>query len=187
MSSNKCLTVLTAALFVVVIFPDQSTAQWAIGASYEIRENTEPKNGFGVRLERGLLGKAPLIDLRLRAHFSSFGDKETARDLTDYDFGAAAIAGVSLGLVKPYVGAGLGSNTIKVDYPEGATADDLSESNLYWNLLGGAEVSALPMIKPFVEYRYSKSTDDFFADPVPNVDEISDSNGRVVFGVSLSF
>ena len=184
MSSYKYASVIMAALFAVSLFPAQSQAQWSIGASYEIRDNAEPKNGFGVRVERGILGKAPLIDLRLRAHFSSFGDKETAQDLTDYDFGAAAIAGVSLGLVKPYVGAGLGSNTIEIDY---STGDDLKETNLYWNLLGGAEVSALPLVKPFVEYRYSKATDEFFASPVPNVGEIEDSNGRVVFGVSLSF
>jgi len=184
MSSYNYASVIMAALFAVSLFPAQSQAQWSIGASYEIRDNTEPKSGYGIRIERGLLGKAPLIDLRLRAHFSSFGDKESARDLTDYDFGAAAIAGVSLGLVKPYVGAGLGSTTVKIDYSAG---DDLSESNLYWNLLGGAEVSALPLVKPFVEYRYSKATDEFFADPLPTQEEINDSSGRVVFGVSLSF
>src|SRR5690625_6542447 len=67
--------VLPALLLLAsVLFISQpAAAQWAIGASYEM-QNENPENGFGVRVERGIIGNLPLLDLSMRAHFSYFND-----------------------------------------------------------------------------------------------------------------
>ncbi len=97
-----------------------------------------------------------------------------------------------MGLVKPYVGLGLGSNTVKIqrdDIPEsGPIADETSENKLYWNALLGVEISALPVLKPFVEYRYTDVDKGFFRDLQEHgVPRPSASNGRWIFGVLLTF
>lgn len=182
--------IVAASLSILVIgmlmIPAQAQAQWSIGASYEIREE-EPQNGFGARIERQILGKLPLVKLGLRAHFSYFSEENElssggatySTDLTNYDFGLAAIGGISLGLLKPYVGLGLGSTTFDVsaeDVP-GAIEDD-TESKVYWNALVGAEVSPIPALKPFVEYRFESVEEPDFA---------PGSSGRVIFGLSIAF
>lgn len=168
--------------------PSQTMAQWSIGASYEIR-NEDPTNGFGLRLERQILGQLPIVDLGLRAHFSYFSEENDvsqggvsySTDITNYDYGLAATGGVSLGLLKPYVGLGLGATTFDVttdDLPGGDL--DSSDSALFWNTFVGAELSPVPALKPFVEYRFQQSDEPEFATDF-------DSNGRLIFGVSIAF
>lgn len=180
-------TLATFALFIGLI-PQSASAQWSLGASYEIR-NEEPENGFGVRVERDLLGPAPVLNLSLRAHFSYFNEDNAfttsgatiSPDITSYDYGLAAVGGVSIGLLSPYIGLGLGSTTIELSGDDASLPDD-PESNLYWNGFIGAKISPIPVIKPFVEYRI-QSTQEF-----ENLNENVDaSNGRLIFGVSLSF
>lgn len=185
----KRLLPLTA--LVVFLFSASVFAQFEIGASYELRDS-EPQNGFGLRIDKGILGSLPLVDLGLRAHFSYFSEENHvdensysySRDFTDYDFGLAAYGGVSLGLLQPYVGLGLGSVTTDISYNDfsgvGAEPEDGDESNIYWNTFAGAKVTVIPMIKPFVEYRYSNKE---LSDP-----RLADKqNSRIMFGVSLSF
>lgn len=178
--------------------PSMAIAQWNIGGSYEIRQE-EPKNGFGARISKGILNKLPVVDLRLRAHFSYFDEKNQvsrteggvtysyAREVTDYDFGLAAVAGVSVGLVKPYAGLGLGSNTLDINRSDfnqqnPPFEEEQSDNNLYWNGFVGAEVSPVPFVKPFVEYRFQDVND------YQNLGEnLRESNGRLIFGVLLSF
>lgn len=172
-------------LFLVMLIPSQAYAQWGIGASYEVRQET-PKNGFGLRIERGILGKVPVVDLRLRAHFSYFNKENSAssgggtisKEITNYDFGLAAIGGVSLGLIKPYVGLGLGSTTFDLDQSNTQLPDD-SDSKIFWNALAGVELSPIPVLKPFVEYRLQPSDEPDFSDNF-------DSNGRFVVGLTLN-
>jgi hypothetical protein len=170
-----------------MLFPLQASAQWSFGASYEMREQA-PENGFGVRLERDLLGNLPLVDVGLRAHFSFFNEENefstdggptVSGDFTFYDYGLAATGGVSLGLFKPYVGLGIGNDNIEF---VGDTDDnDFDESEIFWNGFVGAELTIIPKLHPFVEYRFepSDSFDDINAD--------FDSDGRLILGLLVSF
>lgn len=172
--------IVIVGLFICAL-PQKMLAQWSIGASYEIR-NEKPKNGFGVRLERDILKKIPVVNLGLRAHFSYFSkdnyvgkDKQTYGKIENYDYGIAAVGGVSVGLLTPYVGTGLGSTTTDL-------SNAGKESNIFWNGFVGAKVSPIPVIKPFVEYRF-KSAESF--DKLKN--SVDTSNGRLIFGISLAF
>lgn len=183
-------TVSIITLF-ILLFSTSTFAQLEIGASYELREE-EPQHGFGLRIQKGFLEQLPLIDLGLRAHFSYFSAENSAseagitysRDLTNYDFGLAFIGGVNVGLMQPYIGLGLGSETVDIK-PEdiggvNISEEDRNESNIYWNAIVGAKVTVIPLIKPFIEYRYSNNS---LSDP-----EVAKlSTGRIMFGVALSF
>lgn len=179
---KKSLIAIFGVLFIGTAVPEISQAQWSIGASYEIRQE-DPKNGFGARVERKILKGLPIVDLGLRAHFSYFSDENgvTSDDVSygeieNYDFGLAAIGGVSLGLMRPYVGLGLGSETFDIESEDVQNAG--SESAVYWNALVGAEVSPIPVLKPFVEYRFQSVDEPDFA---------PGSSGRLIFGLSLAF
>lgn len=160
-------------------------AQIEIGASYELR-NEEPKSGFGLRVQKGLFEVLPLVDLGIRAHFSYFNEDNTiTKDgltyggIANYDFGLAAFGGISLGLLQPYVGVGLGSETVNVDRPA-LSAEQNEDSNLYWNTFAGAKVTVIPLVKPFVEFRYSNKK---LGEP-----ELADAqNSRFMVGILLSF
>lgn len=180
--------VLLSGLAIVVslgFLSETATAQWSIGGSYEIR-NEDPQNGFGVRLERDLLQPAPIVDLGLRAHFSHFSEDNyvgsnniTYGDINQYDYGLAAVGGISVGLVAPYVGLGLGSSTMELE-DDGSEIG--SESSLYWNGFVGAKVSPIPYIKPFVEYRL-QSTEEY----EDFTEDMDTSDGRLIFGVYVTF
>lgn len=179
-----------ALLFSAV--PQISNAQTSIGASYEIREES-PKHGFGFRIERDILKKAPIINLAIRAHFSYFSEdnritRDTltySRDIKNYDYGLAAVGGVTVGPISPYVGVGLGASTLDVsrsDIPnDGPLEENSNDSAIYWNGFVGAKLSALP-IKPFIEYRLQN-----VSDYKQELSDIQNSNGRMIFGVSISF
>lgn len=190
----KKILSITAISIGIMLFatPEQAAAQWSLGASYEVQNET-PENGFGVRTERSILGQLPIIDLRMRAHFSYFSDDigddirddhnfpTSSDEIENYDFGLAAIGGVSVGLIKPYVGLGLGSQTVELS---GNDVEDFNDGgNIFWNALVGAEVSPIPMLKPFIEYRFESF--DAFEDAEGL--EYDSSKGRMVFGVSLFF
>ncbi|NIU01427.1 MAG: porin family protein, partial [Nitrosopumilaceae archaeon] len=70
----KKILIALSFLFAFISFNQTAEAQWAVGGSYEIR-NEDPENGFGFRIERSFLQGAPLIDLGIRAHFSYFNDE----------------------------------------------------------------------------------------------------------------
>ena len=188
MNRTIYLIIILTGLFTV-----SSYAQFEIGASYELRDE-DPQSGFGLRIEKGFLEQLPLAKLGMRAHFSFFSDENMVDDgglsysqeLTNYDFGVAIIGGVSVGLIEPYVGLGLGSTTLDVKksdvtgIPIGNEGEDQNESNIYWNGFLGAKVTIIPLLKPFVEYRYSDTSLS-----EPEVAEVR--TGRIIFGVSLSF
>ena len=187
MKVKKILVAVATFALTFSMMPEKASAQWSLGASYEIRDE-EPQNGFGVRLERDILNKIPVVNLKLRGHFSYFSEDNYVGEnqasygkIENYDYGLAAVGGISLGLLSPYVGTGLGSTTTELQNPEGAFQEG-SESNVFWNGFVGAEVSPIPTLKPFVEYRF-QSAESF--------DElqysVSTSNGRLIFGISLSF
>ncbi len=187
-------TVFTFAVIALIFsaVPETASAQWSLGASYEIR-NEEPKNGFGVRIERELLEKAPVVNLGLRGHFSYFNEENyVGRDnvqygeITNFDYGLAAVGGVSVGPINPYVGLGLGASTLDATIEDVGNAqidDENPKDNVvYYNGFVGAEVAIIPALKPFVEYRLEDTAD--YQDELENIRE---SNGRLIFGLSLSF
>jgi len=185
---KKSLLSLFGVLVLVTVTPDITQAQWSIGASYEIRQE-DPTNGFGARIERQILEGLPIVDLGIRAHFSYFSEENNlseggvsySADVVNYDFGLAATGGVSLGLLKPYIGLGLGSTTFDVSTQDLPGGDfDTSDSSVFWNTFVGAELSVTPILKPFVEYRFQQTDEPEFAADF-------DSNGRMIFGISLAF
>lgn len=178
---------ISAAL---MLFAIPLAAQTEIGVSYEIRDES-PKNGFGARLETRILKGLPIIQLGLRAHFSYFSEENDissgglsySRELHNYDFGVAATGGFSLGLLTPYVGLGLGSETADLKFKDiqnaGTRPEDKEDSAVFWNTFAGAKVTLLPFLKPFVEYRFSGGNLE--------MPHLSDKSGRVIFGIVLSF
>lgn len=178
---------LPIALVIVIagylMIPTQAAAQWRVGATYELRDDT-PQSGFGVRIEREIFRPIPIVDIGLRAHFSYFneendlsgGGSSISRDITTYDYGLAARAGVSVGIIKPYAGAGVGSNTFKVDTDDGSNSD----SEFVWNGFAGVELTPVPHLNPFAEYRFqSLDGPEFTGD--------FESSGRFILGLIYTF
>ncbi len=183
---NKSSWIVTAlVLFVFLFIPaENAEAQWGIGASYEMRDY-EPTSGFGLRIQRDILGGLPILNVGLRAHFSYFSEEiESYRnvgipaELESYDFGMAALGGINVGLLKPYVGAGLGSESFEFA-GVGTEQQNFEDNSLYWNLFVGAELSPIPVLKPFIEYRLTRFFDDDESD--------YNHNGRLAVGISLVF
>lgn len=192
MKLKNIILAFAALALLISAVPQTSSAQWSLGASYEIR-NEEPKNGFGVRLERELLEKAPLVNLGLRGHFSYFNEENYVGrnsveygEITNYDYGLAAVGGVTVGPISPYVGLGLGASTFDATIEDAGNAqiddENPSDNVVYYNGFVGAKVSIIPALKPFVEYRLEDTAD--YQDELQNIRE---SNGRLIFGISLSF
>jgi opacity protein-like surface antigen len=192
MKKKALLTFISALLLLPLTLTETADAQWSIGASYEVRDE-EPTNGFGVRLERGILSTVPVVDLGLRGHFSFFNESnDLTRDgvtfdqtVQSYDFGLAATGGVSVGLVAPYVGLGIGWDNTSLEYSEEASgigsqfSEEFDASDFYWNGFVGAKVTIIPILSPFIEYR--------FTDIAGREDVGFDSTNRLAIGVSLSF
>ncbi|WP_018127976.1 outer membrane beta-barrel protein [Balneola vulgaris] len=176
-------------LFALVLFTSPVFAQFEIGASYELRDE-DPQSGLGLRVESGILNSVPLINFGLRAHFSYFSDENTVnrdtfsydRDIQNYDYGVALTAGMGVGLVEPYVGLGLGSETVDLKTSDfqgaGQRPQNDRESNIYWNTFAGAKVTIIPLVKPFVEYRFTGRDLE--------MPDLEDKTGRIMFGVVLS-
>lgn len=185
--------ILIAILFsFVLVFTTQNvaSAQHSLGVSYENR-GEDPTNGFGFQLESSLFS-LPLIDLRLRGHFSYFSeDNEITREgltydeeIEAYDFGVAGIGSVSLGLIDPYVGVGLGSESWSASRDEVTGIEgpdlDIDDSSFYYYGVGGLSFSLLPAIEPYIELRYSGFSDF-------DREEIFDSDRRLLLGVAFRF
>jgi len=181
---KKIGLLIIGMLVTQLISADVSSAQWGIGAAVEIRDQ-DPTTGVGIKLEREIFSKAPIFDINLRGHFSWFYDEKgdgiiveaLHSELNIYDYGVAIVLGVKLGLVKPYLGGGIGREHYREESIGGLL--DHSEESFYWNGFGGAEITLLPYLKPFIEFRYSKLTD---------IDEISVSEyNRLSIGINFRF
>ena len=190
MKKKTLLTFLSVLLLLPFAITDTADAQWSIGASYEVRDE-DPTNGFGVRIERGILGAVPLVDLGLRAHFSYFNETNSLtteeatfdRTFESYDVGLAATGGVSVGLVKPYIGLGIGLDNSSREYNEEIPGNEgekpFDTDDIYWNGFIGAEVTIIPILSPFIEYRFTQ---------ISGRDDIDlDNVSRLALGVSLRF
>ncbi len=183
---------LSGLLFFPLTFTETADAQWSLGASYEVRDE-DPTNGFGLRLERTIFSPVAVVDIGLRAHGSYFNETNSLstggatidQDFESFDFGFAATGGLSLGLVSPYIGLGIGWDNSSLEYTEGFTGtqfearESFDKSDFYWNVFLGARVSIIPLVNPFIEYRFSQVSDR---------DDIGlDNISRLALGVSLRF
>lgn len=182
-------------------------AQWAIGGSYEIR-NQAPETGFGARVEKGISLPIPLVDLGVRATVSHFsednsiprgeeGDFSFDREITSIDYGVTVLGKLELGLVKPYLGIGIGgsSSDMSIDNIDAGDVanppepEEINESEFTYHGLIGGEIGLVPVLNPFIEYRindYSASM-DLQSNQNEFEKSIKESNGRLIFGVTLRF
>ena len=166
---KKVVYAICIGAFGILPFSESSLAQIGIGAGLDIRSE-DPTHGYGLRLEYRVVNLPPVADLKIRAHGSYFSETKKSsysvnglvtdvfEEKSAFDIGAVLLAGINLGLVNPYAGVGLG-----VDSSEFGTARSVSqpnrlrgvnEENFYWNLFFGGELSIIPYIKPFFEYRF---------------------------------
>jgi opacity protein-like surface antigen len=170
----KLTSIIVLMISILTIAGQSAYSQVGLGVSYEIR-NEEPTNGFGGHVQFTLLN-FPVVSLSARIHYSYYSEEisysegtlRTSTDLTNNEIGGTAIAAVSLGLVSPYAGIGIGwhnyslSRTVLQQTTIGTEIPDLEDdedSAIYYGVLGIA-VTPLPLLRPFVEYRYAGITQD---------------------------
>src|SRR5690625_6830302 len=100
----------------------------------------------------------------MRAHFSYFNDTNSitlkdidfSSDIDMYDYGIAAIAGLKLGLVRPYVGLGIGNQQFNYDPEDNQEITDVITdyaSCFYWNGFVGDVCYILSFLRHFIAYR----------------------------------
>lgn len=186
---KKFITFFSFLLILIAVTANSSYSQIGLGVSYEIRDE-EPTNGFGVHAQFSLLN-LPLVSLSARAHYSYYSAENSlslnnvnySQDLTSSEFGATAIVSVGLGLFSPYAGLGLGWQNFSV---ESAVAEQVADdfdvefdgeenSAKYFGVIGAA-VTPVPLLRPFVEYRYAGITKDNLG---------PSSHGTWVFGLQI--
>lgn len=160
-------------------------SQTSLGLSYE-RRNDAPTNGFGLQLERNILGAVPVVDIRARLHGSFFsedaelniaGIQASTGTVQSYDFGAAILGGVGLGLFRPYVGLGIGMENWEYDGTQ-----NFSNNTHYYYGLAGIAITPIPFIKPYLEFRVASYDDLSEARK-----EIGEGAARFHIGVTISF
>lgn len=175
----------------------QAQAQYIIGASYEVRSD-EPTTGFGLHFQNNFTVIPMLLDVGFRFQTSFYNEKYNTsiisgnesislrNDDTSYDFGLGLIATVGIGLIAPYAGFGLGYEVFDRESAitqaggsqAGVEITDGSDSGLYYFGAVGVGVSAIPFVRPFVEYRYRGVT---------STDFMPSSLGTWAFGLQLRF
>ncbi|MCH8567474.1 MAG: outer membrane beta-barrel protein [Balneolales bacterium] len=177
----------TIFLFLFLFSASQAQAQYSIGAAYESRSQ-EPTSGIGIHFQNDF-SLIPLVNLGVRFQGSFYnetynvreGDFDLRRDDTSYDFGIGLIGTVSAGFVAPYVGVGLGYEVFDRDESiiGGAISGDSgSDNSLYYYGQVGVGVAIIPMVRPYVEYRYRGLTASDF---------MPSKYGTWAFGVQLRF
>lgn len=180
--------------FLLLADTQQIKAQIGLGISYEIRDE-KPTHGIGARLDYDVLQSIPLLSLTVRAHASYFSEverteyvlsglrTEVVKENVAYDVGASLLAGVSVAMVKPYIGLGLGMDSSQFFTFDARSGENrfvgISEENLYWNAFAGAEFVLIPIVSPFIEYRAVSIVDP------RNIDYTGFA--RVAFGIMLRF
>jgi len=96
-----------------------------------------------------------------------------SRKITFYDYGVDAVMGFPLGFLKPYVGTGIGANKYSIKFQDSGT-------RVFWNSFVGTSVTSIPVLHPFIEYRFTPTKSPKFARNFR-------SYGRLVLGLTLSF
>jgi len=193
--------VLLFACFFILGFVNNVSAQFSIGISAEQREISqfgEPEYGLGVLIENDFKIRAPRIRFAWRAYASAFTTQTNYQDAFNVisddplnasilDAGLAFLLEVKMPLfIYPYGGIGSTYERQKFTLANQQASDETDLASLQnWdgNALTydgfiGIKFSPIPLLKPYVEYRYNEY---FFRD------NILPSNGRLLFGVMLEF
>lgn len=187
---------ITSLLLLLLFFGiHEAQAQKSLGVSFENRSE-EPQTGIGLHFQNDFTVVPMLLKVGVRLQGSFYSENYNLReddlvfdvDDTSYDFGLGAIATLSAGLVAPYAGAGLGyeifdRESAVQDLP--GTPDDLtlqstssSDNGLYYYGTVGVGISAIPVLRPYVEYRYRGVT---------STDFMPSKYGVWAFGMQLRF
>jgi opacity protein-like surface antigen len=190
---KKVLVVSTFFLTISGLTAQTALAQVGLGVSYEIRDE-EPTNGFGAHVQFSLFN-LPLVSLSARAHYSFYSENnvlnernlilDRPEDRSSSEIGITAIGSVGLGLLSPYVGVGIGWQNLSVESQIASmVVDELDlepeaeeSSAKYYGVIGAA-VSPIPLLRPFIEYRYAGIAKDNLG---------PSSHGTWVFGVQIRF
>lgn len=187
---------LTLSLFVLLFsFPlaEKAAAQWSAGLSYELR-NEDPRHGAGIRVDREIMTFFPFMDLGVRGQFSYYSDEVNLRqgefeytgDYRTYDIGISGLLLFNIGLLRPYLGLGLGLDNSSLegsnlqqhtnekrafsklwDDPEplelSVSAFSWDSVDAYFQVTVGSSVEVFPFLAPFIEFRYTEISgrDDF--------------------------
>lgn len=187
---KKIITTSSFILILVAVTSHSAYSQIGLGVTYEIR-NEKPTNGFGVHAQFSLIN-LPLVSLSARLHYSYYSEENSlsvnnvryTRDFTSNEIGGTAIASVGLGLLSPYVGLGIGWQNFSRETVFEQIADEFDveldgEENAakYYGVIGAA-ITPVPLLRPFIEYRYAGITKDNLG---------PSSHGTWVFGVQIRF
>ncbi|MCC5934069.1 MAG: hypothetical protein JJU35_07445 [Balneolales bacterium] len=183
--------IVTILLLLGAFGYSQAQAQYILGASYEVRSD-EPTTGFGLHFQNNFSVIPMLLDVGIRFQTSFYNEKYSfstesisfEREDTSYDFGLGLIATVGVGLIAPYAGVGLGyevfdrTSTLLGAPGVGIEDPDGDDSGLYYYGAIGAGISAIPFVRPFVEYRYRG---------ISGSDFMPSNYGTWAFGLQLRF
>ena len=94
-----------------------------------------------------------------------------------YDFGVAALAGITIERVSPYIGLGIENERFKLSTDVSGLG--FKERSFYWNGLIGTEIEVLPYLRPFVVFRAGRLT---------GIDQVETDNiNRFAIGVNFHF
>mgnify|MGYP000353010577 CR=1 FL=1 len=176
-------------------------AQLSIGISAEQREvsyTNEPEYGIGVRIENDFKIRAPRIRFAWRLHASAFSSSSNYEEAFNsvtadplnaeiLDAGLSFLLEVKMPLfIHPYGGVGAAYERQQFSLDASAvnnngempTQLDWTGRAVTYDGFIGVKFSPIPLLKPYIEYRY---TEYYYEE------NILPSNGRLLFGVMLSF
>lgn len=169
----------------LIFFSTEVMGQYMLGISYEKRSD-EPTNGLGIQFQNNF-SPIPLLSLSARFQASYYNEKYSLtqnattfeRTDTSYDLGIGLVAGVNVGLVAPYAGVGIGMEFFnREETIAGGVSSSGDDSGFFYYGLVGVGVSIIPVLRPFVEYRYRGITKSDF---------MPSEHGTWAFGVAIRF
>jgi hypothetical protein len=199
---KKVYLTLFLSIFFIILQTEYAFGQFGIGASIERNMDTGnvsgvPKSGIGLRIENGFGPKLPLIKLGYRVHGSVFNADFNYNDISGelgsqnaesnvYDFGAALVGELKIPFfANPYAGLGIGYEVQNIKSLNELSLQNtanrvrsIEENSFYYNAFVGLKFTPIPILHPFIEFRYSGFTE---------LDAITDSPTRLQFGIMLDF
>lgn len=180
----------TLLILMLVLGITQVEAQKSLGVSFENRSE-EPSTGFGIHFQNDFSVVPMLLDVGFRLQGSFYSEEynfdtdglDIRAEDSSYDFGLGAIATASAGFIAPYAGFGIGYELFERDLDSNNTdipnpVQDGSDNGFYYYGTVGVGASIIPLLRPFVEYRYRGVTSTEF---------MPSKYGTWAFGAQLRF
>lgn len=165
---------------------------FGLGVGYEV-QNANPTTGLSLRLEQRWLD-LKVVSIHSRFQVTRFAEElklkepetvnEYLAEAQSYDFTGAGLIQLNLPFlpVSPYGGVGVGFDRSKFNVLDAAVngVRDEATNSIAYSTIIGLKVTAIPLLKPFVEYRVAGLTKE----PPKELDK---ATGRLSFGVQLAF